>query len=258
VANRDTIGRTLGVALGVCLVCSLLVSAAAVSLRPRQAENKLLDKRKNILRAAGLLHPGTSIEAQFRQIQSRLVDLESGEYVQDMDVASYDQRRAARNPELSVAVPSNVDVASIKRRARRAAVHLVEQQGRVTKIILPVHGLGLWSTMYGFLALDADDLTTIRGLVFYEHGETPGLGGEIDNPRWQALWQGKKAYGPTGVVRIDVVKGQVDPTRPGSEYRVDGLSGATLTSRGVDFMLDYWLGDDGFGAYIERMKERGV
>ena len=256
--KKDTIGRTLLVALGVCLVCSLLVSTAAVSLRPRQARNEMLDKKRNILVAAGLMESGTDVEEVYRQyIRPRLVDLQSGEYVADMDAATYSQRRAAQDPELSAPIPAADDVAGIKRRARYAAVYLVERNGRVGKVILPVHGLGLWSMMYGFLALDAADLNTIRGLVFYEQGETPGLGAEVDSPKWRALWDGKKAYGPDGKVRIAVIKGRVDPSRADAKYQVDGLSGATLTSRGVDHLLHYWLGQGGFGPYLRKMRRAG-
>lgn len=256
-APNESAGRTLGVALGVCLVCSLLVSAAAVSLRPRQMRNMLLDRRTNIVRAAGLLHPDIGIEEQYERIRARVVDLSTGEYV-DLDPADFDQRAAARDPDRSVTIPGDRDVADIRRRAKHATVYLVEEDGRVDRIVFPVHGLGLWSVMYGFIALDASDLNTIRGLVFYEHGETPGLGGEIDNPRWQAQWEGKRVFGPESDLRISVVKGPVDPEREGAEYRVDGLSGATLTSRGVERMLHYWLSENGFGEYIDRMRQRGV
>ena len=226
--SKDSVRTTIIVALGVCLACSLLVSATAVSLRPRQASNRLLDKKRNIVAAAGLLEQNGEVRKLFEErIRARVVDMGSGEYVPDMDATTFDQRRASRDPERSVRVPASEDIAGIKRRAERAAVYLVEDEdGRATKVILPVHGLGLWSTMYGFLALDASDLNTIRALVFYEHGETPGLGGEVDNPDWRALWNGKKAYGPDGEVRIDVVKGTVDPSRPGSEYRVDEIGRA--------------------------------
>ncbi len=262
-ANNDTIGKTFGVALGVCLVCSVLVSAAAVSLRPAQAVNKLLDKKKNILMAAGVMEEGKSLPAEkidelFGKIRPRVIDLKTGEYLQNIDPETFDQRRAAKDPAQSVSVPAEEDLASIKRKAKHAAIYLVEKNGRTDKVILPIRGLGLWSTLYGFIALDARDLNTIKGLVFYEHGETPGLGGEVDNPAWKALWNGKKAFDEGGKVRIEVVKGQVIPGRPETQYQVDGLSGATLTARGVDHMLKYWLGANGFGPFLAKLKEQGV
>jgi len=256
---RETVGKTFFVAFAVCVVFSVLVSSAAVYLRPVQEQNKLLDKKRNILSAAGLLEEAkvidkAFIDEAFANIKARIVDLETGEYASGVDPATFDQRQATRDPSRSVAIPAEQDGAGIKRRATQAAVYLVREGDRVTKVILPIYGKGLWSTMYGFVALDARDANTIRGLVFYEHGETPGLGGEVDNPRWQALWNGKKAFGESGEVRISIIKGQVDANRPGAEFQVDGLSGATITSRGVDGTLRYWLSDNGFGPYIRRLQ----
>lgn len=260
---NDSVGRTFGVALGVCLVCSVLVSAAAVSLRPTQAINKTLDKKRNILMAAGLLKSGEGadgerIEELYANINPRVVDLATGEYVDGVDPIAYDQRRAAKDPAQSEPVPAKVDIANVKRRALHASVYMVSQKGQIKKVILPVHGLGLWSTLYGFVALDARDLNTIRGLVYYEHAETPGLGGEVDNPSWKALWDGKKAFDESGAVRIEVIRGKVVSGRPEAQYQVDGLSGATITSRGVRDMLRYWLGAQAFGPYLAKLKERGV
>ena len=92
------------------------------------------------------------------------------------------------------------DEAGIGRRARYAPVYLVFEEDALQQAILPVHGYGLWSTMYGYLSLESD-LNTVAGITFYDHAETPGLGGEIDNPRWQSRWVGKKIYGDDGTVR---------------------------------------------------------
>jgi Na+-transporting NADH:ubiquinone oxidoreductase subunit C len=257
VAGRDSIGKTIFVALALCIVCSVLVSTAAVNLRPTQNINKALDKKRNILQAAGLLEEGADIETLYQNIEAKVIDISTGEYV-DVDGVIYDQRRAAKDPATSVAVATKKDIANIKRQAKQASVYLVRQKGKVKKVILPVHGLGLWSTLYGFIALDAKNLSTIKGLVYYEHAETPGLGGEVDNPSWKALWNGKEAFNEKGEVRIKVIKGKVNSARLDAKYQVDGLSGATITSRGVSNMLQYWLGDAGFGAYLAKLKERGV
>ena len=103
--------------------------------------------------------------------------------------------------------------------------------------------------MKGYLAVEPD-FQTIAGLTFYEQGETPGLGGEVMNPGWKAKWAGKKIY-DNAEVCICVVKGAGS-----SEFEVDGLSGATITSNGVSSMLEYWLGDEGFGPYIEKEKTK--
>ena len=121
------------------------------------------------------------------------------------------------------------------------------------KYAFPVYGRGLYSTMYGVVALKPD-LTTIDSITFYGHGETPGLGGEIENPSWKARWRGKEALDGEGNVLIEVLDGPVDPARPGAEHQVDGLSGATYTTRGVDQLVKFWLGPDGYGPYIGKLR----
>ena len=251
---KNSVGQTFGVALLLCVVCSVFVSGAAVMLKPTQDANKLLDKRRNILTAAGLADEAGTVDELFERIEARIVDLGTGEYRDDVDVDTYDFIAAAADPQMGLAIPGNQDWAGIKRRARYVPVYLVQKKGEVDKVILPIYGKGLWSTLYGFVALDHDDLNTIRSLLYYQHGETPGLGGEVDNPSWKALWNGKQAFGADGSVQIEVVRGAADPAAPRFEHRVDGLSGATITSRGVHDMLRYWLGDGGYGKYLDRLR----
>ena len=250
--GNDSISKTFAVALALCVVCAVVVSSAAVILRPTQEVNKLLDLKTNILASAGLLEQGVSIEAQFEQISTRVVDLETGRFTDAVDVASYDQRKASKDPALSIALDPKQDPAKIKRRANYATVYLLETEQGIEKIILPIKGYGLWSTLYGFLALESD-LQTVAGIGFYEHTETPGLGGEIDNPRWKAGWVGKQAYRQGDVV-INVLKGKVDMSREGADSQIDGLAGATLTTRGVDNLVRYWLGDEGFRPLINHLQ----
>ena len=251
-ANQDTIQKTLTVALLLCFVCSVIVSTAAVLLRPMQDANKDQDRKKNILLAAGLYQEGIEIDEQFSVIKARLVDLDTGTFSLESDISSFDQRKSAKDPSQSMALTSDQDQAKISRRENQALVYIVESKGEFDKIILPVHGYGLWSTLYGFVALESD-LNTIAGLGFYEHGETPGLGGEVDNPRWKAFWPGKQVY-KEGTVAIKLIKGVVDPSSIDSSYQVDGLSGATLTSTGVTNLLQFWLGQNGFLTFISNFK----
>ena len=250
--GNDSISKTFSVALALCIVCAVVVSSAAVILRPTQEVNKLLDLKSNILASAGLLQQGVSIETQFEQISTRVVELETGRFTDAVDVASYDQRKASKDPALSIALDPKQDPAKIKRRANYATVYLLETEQGIEKIILPIKGYGLWSTLYGFLALESD-LQTVAGIGFYEHTETPGLGGEIDNPRWKAGWVGKQAYRQGDVV-INVLKGKVDMSREGADSQIDGLAGATLTTRGVDNLVRYWLGDEGFRPLINHLQ----
>ena len=250
--QKDSIGGTLLVAFLVCLVCAIVVSTAAVALRPLQEANRVLDRQVNILRAADMYEPGMDVQAAFETIERRFVNIETGEEVEMPD--SYDQRRASRDPEQSRRLSD--DPASIRRQAKVAEVYLARtEQGELNRIILPVHGYGLWSTMYGFLALEPD-ARTVAGIGFYEHGETPGLGGEIDNPRWQQNWEGKKLFDDDGNVAIQVIKGTVDAGTADREHKVDGLSGATLTANGVSYMVRFWVGEQGFGPYLDRMQEK--
>ncbi len=252
-ANKESVGKTLLVAFLVCVVCGVVVATAAVSLRPVQSKNQLLDKRMNILQAAGLYQPGVDVNTVFKSIERRFVDIDTGEYVEMPE--SYDQRKAAKDPQRSERLSGKEDIAGIKSQANVAEVFLARgDDGDLSRIILPVHGYGLWSTLYGFLALEPD-ANTVSWLGFYEHGETPGLGGEVDNPKWKALWEGKKLYGEQGEVEIQVVKGAVDSKTPNAEHKVDGLAGATLTSNGVSNLLRFWVGENGFGPYLKRMQQ---
>jgi len=251
VSSKDTIGKTLTVALLLCIVCSVVVSAAAVLLRPMQIENKNLDRKRNILLAAGLYNAELSIEEQFKKISTRLVDLERGIFVEG-DTELYDQRKAAKDPQRSIALSGENDTAKISRRENKALVYIIESNGEVERLILPIHGYGLWSTLYGFIALEGD-LNTVAGLGFYDHAETPGLGGEVDNPLWKAQWPGKQVY-KNGEVSLALVKGSVNPASEQVNYQVDGLSGATLTSRGVSNLVQFWMGQNGFQPFIENFK----
>ncbi len=254
--NKETVVRTLLVALVVSLVCSSLVASAAVVLKPRQVANAILDMRRNILEVAGLLDPDVDVDAAFARIEPRVVDLETGAYVDDLDPETFDPADAAKDPERSVEVPADIDVARVGRRAKRALVYLVRENGEVSKIILPVSGYGLWSTMYGFLALEADG-NTVADITFYAHGETPGLGDFITKPAWRVLWRGKRAFDPSGEPRLQVIKGRVSEDDPLADYHVDGVSGATLTGNGVTKMMQYWLGEHGYGPYLQSIQRGG-
>lgn len=251
-SSNDSIGKVLKVAFTLCIVCSVIVSAAAVVLKPAQEANKSLDRKRNILQAAGMLVPGLSVDEQFAAIEERFVDLATGEFTDDVP-SGYDQQAASKDPALSRDIPADEDIAKVGRQAKVAQVYLVRgDSGDVEKIILPVHGYGLWSTLYGFLALESD-ANTVAGLGFYDHGETPGLGGEVDNPRWKSQWPGKKVY-REGDVELKLLKGSVDPSSDQADWRVDGLSGATLTSRGVTNLISFWMGDEGYAPFLNNLR----
>lgn len=247
--NDSTI-KTIVIATLVCLVCAIFVSVASVALKPLQILNKSLDKKKKILQVAGLYKPGQDIQKAFEKIEIRIIDLETGQYTDAVNAQTYDARKAAKDPKYSVKISKKDDVANIHARSKYMPVYLVKSDDKITQVILPISGYGLWSTLYGFLALESDG-QTIVGISFYEHAETPGLGGEVDNPKWRGLWKGKKVFDSAGRVAISVIKGNVNPNSTQVIHQIDGLAGATLTSRGVDNMLKYWLGKQGYQGFLQ-------
>lgn len=254
---NNTVGRTLAVAAVLCIVCSVLVSTATVKLKPQQDINKALFTRTNILKAAGIWEPGADINALFSNVEVKYVNLETGEFENEFSPDSYDLKKALKDPQLSQPIEKEQDLAHIKRRVKIAEVYLIKKNGGIDALVLPVYGKGLWSTMYAFLALEPDG-NTVRGYSFYDHGETPGLGGEVDNPLWQAKWKGKKLYDPEWNLAITVLKGKVNEQKPEAIYQVDGLSGATLTTNGVGNLMHYWLGDNGFEKFLSKIRKQGV
>jgi Na+-transporting NADH:ubiquinone oxidoreductase subunit C len=256
-ANNDTIGKTITVTVLLCVVCSVIVSAAAVLLKPKQIANKDLDRKSNILAAAGISDSSKSVDELFSQITTKYVDLETGKFTTDIP-AKYDAKKAAKDPQLGKALTKDVDIASIKYQAKVMPVYMVEKEGKIEKLILPVHGYGLWSTLYGFLALEGD-LNTVVGFGFYSHAETPGLGGEVDNPNWKALWPGKEVY-PAGSMEpvIGLVKGTVDTSGPNAKHQIDGLAGATLTANGVTNLVQFWMGKNGYAPFLSNLKAGGA
>jgi len=250
---NDNIVKTIGVATLLCLVCSIVVSGAATLLRPKQVANKLLDKKSNILIVAGIADADKSVDELFSQVETKVVDLATGNYTDAVDSNTFDQRKASKDPEFRIDLEKGQDLASIGGISKYANVYLVRDGDALSKVILPIKGYGLWSTMYGFIALEAD-ANTVSGITFYEHGETPGLGGEIENKKWQASWNGKQLADASGEPVIHLIKGTVTAGIAESQHKIDGLAGATLTSNGVSNLVQFWMGKDGFGPYLERLR----
>lgn len=256
----ESTSRTLLTALVICVVCSLVVAVPTVALKPLQDEQKLLDKQKAVL-AAGHLLPmeptRKNIQAAFANLEVRMVDLASGEFTEG-DGKQFSLGAVLKDPAKSRALASEADPAGIRRQELAAPVYLKRNDdGSIGKVILPVRGYGLWSTLHGFIALNGDG-SKVDGLIFYQHAETPGLGGEVDNPKWRALWNGKELLNDQGELAITVVKGNADKTLPVYKHQVDGLAGATLTSKGVDSLVRYWLSDGGFGPFLNKIRSKGV
>ena len=164
---------------------------------------------------------------------------------------SFDQRFATSDEKQSIKAPPNP--AKVARLPKKAFVYQVVDGDKVESLVLPVQGMGLWATCYGYLALDADT-TTIKGVSFYEHAETPGLGGEIENPKWTALWKDRKALNDKFEPVFALKKGGAGSVAD-DPHSVDGITGATLTSDGVTRLVQFWLGKSGYGPYLERFRK---
>jgi Na+-transporting NADH:ubiquinone oxidoreductase subunit C len=247
----ESAGRTLLVATVLCGVCSVLVAGAVVILKPKQVVNADIDFKKNVLMSAGLLKPDTNVMKAFEQIEPIVIDLETGTIAENINPQTFDPAKAEK--EYMQEIPKSKDIAGIKRRAKLQKVYLVKQDGNIDQIVLHVYGKGLWSTMKGFLSLDKDAVT-VRGFNFYSHAETPGLGGEVDNPKWIGQWPGKKVYDEQLNPAIDVIKGSVSPGMNNAQSKIDGLSGATLTSVGVENTFQFWLSDSGYAKFLTNVR----
>tara|TARA_B100000900_G_scaffold412864_1_gene435524 strand:+ start:1987 stop:2715 length:729 start_codon:yes stop_codon:yes gene_type:complete len=228
-----------------CIACAVVVSVTAVSVRPEQNLNVENEKKLKILAAAGITTD--EVEKEFSKIKTLYVDFKSNQLVEVTE--NYDHIKASSNVAQSSLVPKEQDIAILKRRENVAPIYVwYSEQNQIQKIVLPIRGYGLWGTLYGYLSLDAD-LNTVKGIEYYDHKETPGLGGEVDNPVWKSDWNGKKVYDSSGNVILYVTKG---PST--EEYEIDGISGATLTSNGVSNMIKYWLGENGYGPVLEMLR----
>ncbi|MEJ2604334.1 MAG: Na(+)-translocating NADH-quinone reductase subunit C [Gammaproteobacteria bacterium] len=257
--KRNGVTHTLVFTLLVAIACSVLVSAAVAWLRPVQERYASIDRDRRVLDAAGLIDAGEqlsdrAVADRFERLEVHLVDLETGRYTGAEEPGDYDYLAAAESETEAVPIPKPEDRARIGRRAPYMPVYLYRDDGRLERIVLPVYGRGMWSTLKGYLALESD-LETVARLSFYEHGETPGIGDVIEKPDWQARWVGKQAYDEEGEPALGVSREALEAEDPARRYRIDAMSGATKTGRGVTGLLQYWLGDDGYGPLIERLRE---
>ena len=260
--SEESTGKTIAVATVLSIVCSIALAAAVTLLKPIQTENRELEKQRKILAAAGLLEEGkgskTEVKQRFAGLERFIVTLDSGEFRKIELSDRFDQRKAMKDPKRSIRLTDEQDLANLRRRANEADVYVLRgADGKVEKLLLPVSGYGLWSTLYGYLVVNSDG-NTIGGITFTEHGETPGLGGEVDNPKWKALWPGKQLYDAEQKPVIRLIKGNVDSSRPDAVHQVDGLSGATLTSNGVTHLVRFWAGDMGFQKFLGKVREGGI
>jgi len=251
--NDDPV-KIVGMAFAVALGCAVVVSSAAIMLEPRQTAHL---EAARAARMAAMLEtlPGMAevlAETGADSLSTYLVDLASGRIVPGADAENYDMAAVAADPETMVEIPPALDVAGLRQRAPFAPVHILERNGDVELVVLPVTGTGYQSRISALLALQSD-LTTVAALTITGQGETAGLGARIEDPAWQALWPGHEVFNDNGEIVIAVVRGQAS-----GPYEVDGISGATRTGNGVTNMLRYWLGEHGFGPFLQRLHTEGL
>lgn len=227
--NSDPV-KAVGVVFLVALVCSLVVSLTAVTLKPLQDANRLRESNVSLAEMMDILGGGTP--------RTRMVDLASGDYT-------------TRDPSRWNEIAPERDIAGLEMLEEVATVYELRKGSALKIVILPVRGFGYQSMMKGYLAL-REDLNTVAALIFFEQGETPGMGARIGEPEWQALWNGKQAADKNGVIRMEVVRGEATGI-----HEVDGISGATRTGSGITNLVRFWLGPDGYGPYLDRLSKSG-
>lgn len=250
--TTDSLRNIVFVTAGVCLLCALFVSSASIALRDKQIENAKLEQQRNVLSVLGITSKNAqTVREQFATLYAQVVDLQTGEYANNITASEANVKAQLRNSEQFIQLTHTQDIAGIKKREQYATVYLLRKDGELHKIVLPIRGYGLWSTLYGYIALEKD-LNTIAGVSFYQHAETPGLGGEVDNQKWKQQWVGKHIYNKQEQVAFRLVKGGVIGV---DAYGVDALSGASLTSRGVESLIQFWFGNDGFGPFLQHLKQ---
>ncbi len=220
-ANKPRITKayTLGFAAAVTMVCSVLLASAATLLKERQDQNIQLDIKYNILSVLGLVEsrdidPDKLLNLYKEKVSTFVVDLEgklvSGRKAEEID---------PKNDSGLLPVFARLD------------------GGEISAYCIPAQGKALWSTVKGYLALEKD-LNTVKGITFYSHGETPGLGGEIEKAWFTDSFKGKSILNNKGdVVSIQVVKGKMRDDEKDRQHKVDGISGATLTGKGLTIFI---------------------
>lgn len=252
---------TMMTALVLCLFCSVMVSTAAISMKPKQLSNIELDRNKNILMVANMFDPAKNspadAEAMFKNVQIKLIDTKTGQFATDemlkadniSDVGAYDVVKASKDIGSRIDLGDD-DPAQVGGLPKYLKVYIInDEAGKLKNVVLPINGNGLWGQIYGFLTLKAD-INTIEGISFYQHKETPGLGALIETPKWRALWTDKKAYDGDKIITGVVKSGS---PKPNPNY-VDGITGATLTSAGVNNMIQFWLSDRAYKPFLDNLR----
>ncbi|OBT08392.1 Na(+)-translocating NADH-quinone reductase subunit C [Shewanella sp. UCD-FRSSP16_17] len=249
--KKDTVAGTMIFIISLSLVCSFMITGTAEILKERKLAKKRDEIQQFVLRAANVdISNGDFRELFAERVTPKMVNLESGEYVAQENLLDFDDRMAAINPDSS-SKPKK-DTAKIKTRADNIRIFEVrDESGSLSSVVMPIYGKGLWSMIYGYLAVKPD-LNTVENIIFYEHGETPGIADFVTDPQWTDLWKGKQLFDEQGKIAIKVVKGGA---KEGDIHGVDGVSGATRTGVGIQRAVEFWFGVEGFQTFLKQFAQ---
>jgi len=242
--------KTLLIALFVALGSAVAVSVTAVTLKPLQQANMERQRQAKMETMLATL-PGMADllrAANGDFLETVIVDLRSARIALNMDPGVYDFRAAMSDPQSSTPLARDIDSAGLGNLPYFMPVYILRRNDALALVVLPVYGSGYQSTIHAYLALRGD-LNTVAALQIYEQGETPGLGARIADPQWQALWPGREIADHDGIIRLSVASGGAT-----NQFEVDGITGATRSTTGVTKLVQFWLGDHGFGPFLSRLK----
>ncbi len=247
-APNDSRGKMLAMAFLVSAGSALAVSSAAVLLGPRLDANRAAAQQARLeamlaeLPALADILSGTGAES----LEILVADLRTGGLA-DIDPAGFDP--AALGPEDQTELSAEADIAGIGTRPDLVPIYLARDGDEIAVAVLPVIGQGYQSRIEAYLALEGD-LDTVAGLTITEQGETPGLGAVIQTASWQGQWPGTLLTDEAGDLAVAVVRGGADEA-----WEVDAITGATRTSNGVQNMIRFWVGPNGYGPILDGLRE---
>lgn len=259
--NKNSVVYVIGFVGLVALVCSLIISTVAVSLKQRQEDQKAINFQKSVLEVAKIQVENNDIIKTYNDnVEVRYVDLNKGKWATESDVKAIGNNYAdvllvSKYRKYVAQLPSKDNIAGLKNNeyAWIQPVYLIKDKGQVSQVILPFYGNGLWSVMYGLLAIEPNG-NTVKNIIYYQQGETPGLGGEVENPNFTKQFEGKQIYNLEGSQPTTPLLQLEKNASPSDKYHVNALTGATLTSNGVSNQLQFWLGDKGFGKFLHNLR----
>lgn len=235
--NKQSNVYTIVYITAMVIVVGALLAFTSIALKDRQEENTQADKKSQILQAVHIATSRASVIADFdKYITDQLVVNDKGEVIEGENAFSVDVASEAKKPIAERLLP----------------IYVCQLPDAGTKYILPLAGMGLWGPIWGYVAFD-DDCSTIYGAFFDHQGETPGLGAEIAKPEFTNQFPGQKVFKGEDFYPIEVVKAGQKPLNPNVDY-VDGISGGTITSKGVGAMFENCLTP--YRAWLEKAGEQ--